>query len=73
MAHMSRRSGLRNTTLTAIVAGAVGLVTWMATMASAPRYSYDVEQDMGNGALFPILLAAAVASGFVVVPSIAPR
>jgi hypothetical protein len=56
---------IQRTITTATVAGAIGLVTWLATMASAPRYSYGAEQDMGDGALFPILLAAAVVGGLV--------
>lgn len=61
---MAWRSAQKTVT-TATVAGAIGLVTWLATMASAPRYSYGAEQDMGDGALFPVLLAAAVLGGLV--------
>jgi hypothetical protein len=34
-------------------------------MASAPRYSHGVEEDMGSAALYPVLLCAAVIMGFV--------
>jgi hypothetical protein len=59
-----QRNGFE-TALTGIVAGTVGLVTWLATMASAPRYSYGASQDVGNGTLFPILLGAAVGGALV--------
>lgn len=61
---VSQRNRLE-TALTGIVAGTVGLVTWLATMASAPTYSYGAGEDMGNGALIPILLGAALGGGFV--------
>lgn len=49
----------------ATVAGLTGFVTWMATTASAPRFSSGEDLDMGSPALFPILLAAALLGGFV--------
>ena len=61
---MSLRS-LLETALTAAVAGTIGLLTWIATMASAPRYSPGAAQDMGSAVLFPILLLAALGFGFV--------
>lgn len=45
------------------VAATFGLVTWIATMASAPRYSYGAEQDMGSPALYYVLLGAAFLGG----------
>ena len=51
--------------ITGITSGAVGTVTWIATMATAPRYSYGGEQDMGSNALFVILLAAALVGGWL--------
>ena len=49
-----------------VAAAVVGLVTWIATMASAPRHSYGAEQDMGSPALWYVLLAAALAGGVLV-------
>lgn len=40
----------------------VGTAVWWATMASAPRYSYGTDQDMGNGGALLVLLAAAAAA-----------
>ena len=34
-------------------------------MASAPLYSHAPHPDMGNAALFPVLLGVAVVGGFV--------
>jgi hypothetical protein len=61
---MSRRE-TNGIVATGAVATAVGLVTWLVTMASAPRYSDGAEQDLGHPALLPVLLAAALAGGFV--------
>ena len=46
-------------------AGIVSLTVWYITMASAPLYSRAPHQDMGNAALFPVLIAAAVVGGVV--------
>jgi hypothetical protein len=51
---------------TGAVATAVGLATWLLTMANAPRYSYGADQDLGNPALLPLLLGAALVGGFLV-------
>jgi CHASE2 domain-containing sensor protein len=50
---------------TGAVATAVGLATWLLTMASASRYSYGADQDLGDPALWPVLLAAALVGGFI--------
>jgi hypothetical protein len=49
-----------------VVAAAVSLTVWYATMATAPRYSRPPNSDTGNAILFPILLGAAVVGGLVV-------
>ena len=48
-----------------VVSAAAGLSVWMVTMASAPRFSYAAEQDLGNSVFFWILLAAALIGGFL--------
>lgn len=48
-----------------VAAATIGLVTWIATMASAPRYSFGAEQDMGSSALYWLLLGAALVGGFL--------
>src|SRR5262245_43801628 len=61
---MSRRA-MFTTALSGLTAATIGLVTWVVTMASAPRYSYDPE-DMGESTVyFVVLLLAALAMGFV--------
>lgn len=49
----------------AVVSAAVGLSAWIVTMASAPRFSYGVEQDLGNSAFFWVLMASALIGGFL--------
>ncbi|HEU0170724.1 MAG TPA: hypothetical protein VFR26_04725 [Acidimicrobiales bacterium] len=51
----------------AVGAGAatIGFVAWIAMMASAPRFSYGAQQDMGDSAFYPLLLIAAVLGGFL--------
>lgn len=50
-----------------LVAATIGLVTWMATMASAPRYSYGPDEDSGDlRSYFVVVLLAALTMGFVV-------
>lgn len=59
----------RNTTTlvaSLAVAAAIGAGTWMATMASAPRYSFGAEQDMGSSALYYVLLGTALVGGALV-------
>ncbi len=46
------------------VAGAIGLITWIVTMASAPRYSYGADQDLGSPALWWVLMGCALIGGF---------
>jgi hypothetical protein len=46
-------------------AAAVGLAIWVATVATAPRYSYGDQLDMGSMALWPLLAGAALALGFI--------
>jgi hypothetical protein len=48
-----------------IAASAIGSVTWLATTASTPRYSYGAEEDLGNPAFIWILTGFAVVGGFV--------
>jgi hypothetical protein len=49
------------------VSGVIGFVAWMATMASAPRYSDGPNEDLGNPSLlFAILVGAALVGGFLV-------
>ena len=50
------------TVLAAIAASAIGLITWIVTMASAPRYSSGAK-DLGSSALYYVLLGAALAGG----------
>jgi hypothetical protein len=51
------------TAAVAVAAGSIGVVTWIATMASAPRYSYGAEEDLGSSALYYVLLGTALAGG----------
>ena len=44
-------------------AGVVSLIVWYVTMASAPLYSHPPHEDMGNAALFPVLLGTAFLGG----------
>jgi len=50
---------------TALGAAGTGLATWVATMATAPRYSYGPGQDLGGSAYYLVLFVAALAGGFV--------
>lgn len=52
-------------TVAGVVSAAVGISAWIVTMASAPRFSYGAEQDLGNRAFFGILLASALIGGFL--------
>lgn len=47
---------------------AVSVVTWMTTMASAPRYSYGPKEDMGHGAVLVLVLVGAALIGGVLLP-----
>jgi hypothetical protein len=47
------------------VAGVFSVSVWVVTMASAPRYSYGADQDMGSNALYYVLLGAAFVGGLV--------
>ena len=49
----------------AVAASSIGVVTWIATMASAPRYSYGADEDLGSSALYYVLLGAAFAGGML--------
>jgi hypothetical protein len=62
----SRPPWTRADWVVAAVAGFVGLATWIVTAASAPRYSYGPEPQMGSRALFPVLLLSALIGGFAV-------
>jgi hypothetical protein len=62
---MSNRAKLE-VVATSAVAGTVGLTTWVLTMANAKRYSYAPDQDMGNLALYPVLIGSAIIGGFIV-------
>ena len=61
---MPRRA--TSTTMTiAISAAGIGLATWVATMATAARYSYGPNQETGGSAYYFVLLVAALGGGFV--------
>ena len=60
---MEAVGGLQRTVV-GVVSAAVGLSVWIVTMASAPRFSYGAEQDMGSNVFFWILLAAALIGAF---------
>jgi hypothetical protein len=49
-----------------MLAALAGLVVWLVTMADAPRYSHGMNQNLGNPALFPILLGLAIVGGYTV-------
>lgn len=51
--------------LVGVVSAALGLSVWIVTMASAPRFSYRAEQDMGSNVFFWILLADALIGAFL--------
>jgi len=61
---MDAVGGLQRT-VAGVVSAAVGLWAWIVTMASAPRFSYGAEQDLGNRVFFWILLASALIGGFL--------
>jgi hypothetical protein len=48
------------------VAAILGAAVWWWAMASAPRYSFGAEQDMGNGLFYPLLLGVALMGGWIV-------
>jgi len=49
-----------------LIAATIGLVTWVATMAKAPLYSYGPDEDLGDLRYYiVVLLLAAVAVGVV--------
>jgi hypothetical protein len=48
-----------------LTAAIIGLATWVATMATAPRYSQGPPHDTGPSAYYPVLLLAALVVGFV--------
>jgi hypothetical protein len=51
--------------IAATIGVVVGLTAWLTLVASAPRYSYGADQDMGSSAYCWVLLAAALVLGFV--------
>ena len=65
----ARRTGhyalMRRTMVVAIVGLVFGLLVWIITMASAPRYSYYEHGDSGNAAYFPVMLIAALLGGLI--------
>jgi len=62
----SRRAGLARAEVACLTGmGLLGLAVWWWAMASAPRYSYGPQQDMGNNLYFPLLLAVAVLGGWL--------
>jgi hypothetical protein len=49
----------------------LGLVAWLAFVASAPTYSYGADEDMGSNAYYWILLGVALGAGLLL-PQEAP-
>lgn len=57
--------GRRQRTVVGAVSAVIGVSVWVVTMASAPRFSSGVEQDLGSNAFFWILLAGGLVGGFL--------
>jgi hypothetical protein len=52
-----------------LTAASIGLVTWVATMATAPRYSYGPDHDTGEPTYYFLLLPLAALAIGLVAPS----